>query len=704
MMTLKDFELILGKKEIFKNSYFQAYPHQLTLIKGESGSGKTSLLKCLNLDYSFKGRYVYDEIDISMLSDDEKKKYKQTHICMVEQLPSFINDLTIEAHYQLYNKNYLVYDQYDSINLLQINNLMKEYPHQLSEGEKKRVAISLALLRDTPILIIDEPTASLNEEMSEIIAKLLHEYAQKGHTVIISSHDLKLQNYSDAIYNIDNLKLNLVLQNKETSIVSKNEIKKIQFSNNNYFMMFKHYISHKKLSFIMNVILISFVGLSCIFNNTVISVHKSIINNLSSKQVIVYKSNNKQLFDYSYNGFEYPITTEETEKLKSIDHVKAIHWKYDTSIVNGFNEKGGFFSGESEVEPTNERIKVFDHDQLLYTGLKDYESVIPNIIMSSFDDSENENIEFASQKNKQGIYLSKYLAEKITDHVEELIDKTIQIPIFIPSVDMDGISFQTTESGEEYAGNTVGAKKIELQLPIVGITKADSLYDIDKDSGFIYRYFVSQSILEEYRKENSSEESYYKYFVLIDDKMETFINEVPEEKKQYVTQKIKYTSWKPNCYVLEIDDLTHLSDVMNAVNEIGLNAKHIYLNSKSLQESVQSMQRIIQLVGGCLLALLLITQYHHKKQKLSEENEMRTYLRNMGLTEQNIRKIFMNKYLLYTLLYSIICIIGMIIETIVLNQLMYGKTQLTFISFFMIIFIVLIIEMVYPLIVKRRDK
>ena len=147
--------------------------------------------------------------------------------------------------------------------------------------------------------------------------------------------------------------------------------------------------------------------------------------------------------------------------------------------------------------------------------------------MSSFDDSENENIEFASQKNKQGIYLSKYLAEKITDNVEELIDKIIQIPVFIPSMDMDGISFQTTESGEEYAGNTVGAKKIELQLPIVGITKADSLYDIDKDSGFIYRYFVSQSILEEYRKENSSEESYYKYFVLIDDKMETFIKWIP---------------------------------------------------------------------------------------------------------------------------------------------------------------------------------
>lgn len=73
MITLKDFELILGKKEIFKNSYFQAYPHQLTLIKGESGSGKTSLLKCLNLDYSFKGRYVYDEIDISMLSDVRRK-------------------------------------------------------------------------------------------------------------------------------------------------------------------------------------------------------------------------------------------------------------------------------------------------------------------------------------------------------------------------------------------------------------------------------------------------------------------------------------------------------------------------------------------------------------------------------------------------------------------------------------------------------
>ncbi|WP_028042648.1 ATP-binding cassette domain-containing protein [Candidatus Stoquefichus massiliensis] len=706
MIRLNDFGLVLGTKEIFKETIFEAHQNQLTLIKGESGSGKTSLLKCLDLDQKFNGQYIYNDLEISKLNNNDKNKYKQSHICMVDQFPVFINELTIESHYQLFAKDYIRYDQLNTIELLKINQLMKEYPHQLSEGEKKRIAISLALIRNTDILLIDEPTSSLDDELSNEIGRMLKSYAHNGHIVIITSHDFILNEYADKVYNIDYLKLNIVTQSQATNrLLCNHKRRNINFWNNNYIKMLKHRMKYKKLNFILTTLLISIIGLSSIFNNAVISFHKNIINNLSSKQIVVYKSNNKQLFDYSYKGFEYPITSEEVDALKSINHVESMHWKYDSFMINCLNENGDFSKIPDEVKETNEIMKIYDQDHIISSGIKDYQNVIPNMIMSSIDDSDNEKIEFRSKRNKKGIYLSKYLAEKISDNIDELIDKTIEIPIFVPVLDLDGVSFQSTEGGEEFGGNAVGAKRVIIPLPIVGILESSSVYETDEDSGVLYRYFVSQSIIEEYRDEYKKTESYFEYYAIINDKMEKYINSIPEDKKEFITQTVKCTPWQPNCYLIEIDDLTNLSEVINKINEIGLNAKHIYLNARSLQESVQNMNRSIKIVGACLLILLLTTQYNYKKQKtVIEEKEMIYYLERMGESDSQIRQICIKKYLYNSVFYIIVCSICIIIETFILNAFMYGHTKMSIYSFMIVVIIVVVLEFIYPIIIKRRKE
>lgn len=706
MIRLNHYGLILGTKEIFKEAIFEAHQNQLTLIKGESGSGKTSLLKCLNLDQEFNGQYIYNDIEISKLNNNEKNKYKQSHICMVDQFPVFINELTIESHYQLFDKDYIRYDQLNTIELLKINQLMKEYPHQLSEGEKKRVAISLALIANTDILIIDEPTSSLDDELSHEVGRILKSYAHDGHTVIITSHDFILSDYADKIYNIDYLKMNIVAQSQVTNRPLCNQKRRsIDFLNNNYIKMLKHRIKYKKFNFILTTLLISIIGLSVIFNNVAISFHKNMINNLSSKQIVVYKSNNKQLFDYSYSGLEYPITSEEVNALKNINHIKSINWKYDTFLIHCLNEDGNFSKITHEVNEINNIISVYDQDHIISSGLKDYQNVIPNMIMSSFDDSDNEKIEFRSQHNKKGIYLSKYLALKITDNIEELIDKTIEIPVFLPVLDLDGVSFQSTEGGEEFGGNAVGAKRIVIPLPIVGILESNSVYEIDENSGNIFHYFVSQSIIEEYREDYIKTESYFEYYAVVNDKMEKYINSVPEDKKEFITQTVKCTPWQPNCYLIEIDDLTNLSEVINKIGETGLNAKHIYLNSQSLQESVQNMNRSIKIVGACLLILLLTTQYNYKKQNaVIEEKEMIHYLDRMGESDCEIKQICIKKYLYSSVFYIIVCSICTVIEILILNTFMYGHTKISIYSFMIVMIIVLILEFIYPMIIKRRKE
>lgn len=72
-----------------------------------------------------------------------------------------------------------------------------QYPRQLSGGQKQRVAIARALLNRPAIIFADEPTGALDEDTSETIMKLLKTFNQKGHTLVMVTHDLHLADQAD---------------------------------------------------------------------------------------------------------------------------------------------------------------------------------------------------------------------------------------------------------------------------------------------------------------------------------------------------------------------------------------------------------------------------------------------------------------------------------------------------------------------------
>src|SRR5699024_9862349 len=78
------------------------------------------------------------------------------------------------------------------------------FPQQLSGGEKIRVSILLAMIHQPEILVFDEPTASLDKHHTQLIVKLLKEYAHQGHTVIIFTHDAFIKKEADVVYQIEN--------------------------------------------------------------------------------------------------------------------------------------------------------------------------------------------------------------------------------------------------------------------------------------------------------------------------------------------------------------------------------------------------------------------------------------------------------------------------------------------------------------------
>ena len=87
------------------------------------------------------------------------------------------------------------------LNELGIMQLINKYPKELSGSQQQRVAIARALYADPAIILADEPTASLDSEKVEEVGKLFKSLAtQKEKAIILVTHDLRLNKYSDKIY------------------------------------------------------------------------------------------------------------------------------------------------------------------------------------------------------------------------------------------------------------------------------------------------------------------------------------------------------------------------------------------------------------------------------------------------------------------------------------------------------------------------
>jgi putative ABC transport system ATP-binding protein len=89
------------------------------------------------------------------------------------------------------------------LELLGMANKKHLKPAELSGGEKQRVAIARALMRDPKILLADEPTASLDSKTGELIAGILRDIAQEqGRTVVVVSHDARLQAFANQVLSL----------------------------------------------------------------------------------------------------------------------------------------------------------------------------------------------------------------------------------------------------------------------------------------------------------------------------------------------------------------------------------------------------------------------------------------------------------------------------------------------------------------------
>ncbi len=177
----------------------------LVLVTGPSGSGKTTLLSMLGCLLSpDEGKVFVDGIAVNQLTEPEKTALRQKKISFVFQAFRLFHSLSAVDNVAL---GFEIRDPGEPRRMEMARDLLFQFglgdklrqePNELSPGEKQRVAIARALAGNPPILLADEPTASLDAEAGRNICEILRNQANEhGRTVVVVSHDPRWRKFAD---------------------------------------------------------------------------------------------------------------------------------------------------------------------------------------------------------------------------------------------------------------------------------------------------------------------------------------------------------------------------------------------------------------------------------------------------------------------------------------------------------------------------
>jgi putative ABC transport system ATP-binding protein len=175
---------------------------EVVALKGPSGSGKTTLLSLIGcMARPTSGRIVVDGRDVAKLSEEVLTKVRRRKFGFIFQQFNLISDLPVLDNvmlplYPVDVRPAEMRRRADSILAeLGLQDKRARRVRKLSGGEQQRVAVARALINEPEIIIADEPTAHLDQQLSDELMRILENLNRDGKTVIISTHDALIYNH-----------------------------------------------------------------------------------------------------------------------------------------------------------------------------------------------------------------------------------------------------------------------------------------------------------------------------------------------------------------------------------------------------------------------------------------------------------------------------------------------------------------------------
>lgn len=387
----KSYRLANGVEKKALNCVSLNFPDTgLVFVVGKSGSGKSTLLNIIGgLDKEDIGEVIVDGKSLKYFKNEDYDYYRNEYIGFVHQEANLIPDYNVYENIMIalkLKKMKISYEDCDKLlDYLSLNGLGNRNINELSGGEKMRVSIARALVKNPKILICDEPTGSLDLETGNQIFKILKSVS-KDRLVIVVTHDINnAKVYGDYLIQIDNgsiISNNLVCETISNASFRSTR-SKLPFKEKFRFA-FKNLFNNKvKMFFSLLLTFLSFVFLliALNFNNVDIAYTQSIVlNDLGYNKVLIKK------YDYDSNNIHYDsyFTNENVKSLSNVlgeNYVRKyriqqngnyleFNYNYENMLAeNGFSHDAYYYH-----ESYKDRFVVYSGEDFDIIGRKPIEA------------------------------------------------------------------------------------------------------------------------------------------------------------------------------------------------------------------------------------------------------------------------------------------------------------------------------------------
>jgi len=180
ILTIEDLRLTRGERQILRGVNLAARRGEILALMGLSGGGKTTVLRCIAGLESYDGSISIDRKDVGMVF--------QYHF-LFEHLTALHNVTLAPVHVRHVARKDAAERAMALLALLGVGHRRDALPRELSGGEAQRVAIARAMAMDPPLLLMDEPTASLDPARRGELGETLRKLTAGGRTLLITTHD-----------------------------------------------------------------------------------------------------------------------------------------------------------------------------------------------------------------------------------------------------------------------------------------------------------------------------------------------------------------------------------------------------------------------------------------------------------------------------------------------------------------------------------
>ena len=287
--------------------------------------------------------YHWDDQRIDNLSDEKIGMIRKNQIgYILQDLELISENLTlrdnIKCMFALINKkdDWAKVDEY--MHKMNLDGLLDQKIDELSRGQRQRFALVLALIKDAKLIILDEPTSSLDKDNTIKLMAYLQIIAKKYHKmIVIASHDRYVKNNCDVLYEIENCHLVLKTQAsiKENVSMLKNDAKI-----SNVFYKIYNKSNYKVTKLLMKLIYMIMIIAICIgpaILTMYINEIKQLYDQYASNEIIVVNSD-ENLLNVLYDGKANVFSIEQINMLKEIEHVIDVDYYWQLEGVLNFGK------------------------------------------------------------------------------------------------------------------------------------------------------------------------------------------------------------------------------------------------------------------------------------------------------------------------------------------------------------------------------